>query len=397
MSSVSSAAGVSPWPDKKEEDMPLFDREFMNYYPLKDRKSKVNIGSACIYEDKWDHPIPEFLERTTERIAGEIISAREKGASVICAFGAHAIKNGLGKLLGEMLANGWFTQLAANGAAVIHDWEFAYLGKSSEDVRENAAEGRFGAWEETGLYINLALALGAYEGSGYAASVAKMICGNGLLIPGRNELLENCDASKIKSGKNVATASAALDLYELIEKLGIPSGFLSIAHPFSDYSLLAAARRAERPLTCHPMFGHDIIYTHRANRGAAIGRTAERDFLEYVSGITALEGGVYLSVGSAVMSPMIFEKALSMARNAAGKNSAEKNTIRDCDIHVVDLQESNWDWSRGEPPMDNSAYYHRFMKTFNRMGMRVDYTCADNRDFFVSLCRSLKKKTRLQK
>ena len=369
--------------------MAFFNREGMSYYPLKDRISKVIISSASISEDSWDQPIPEPLVNTTERIAGEISAARERGASVICAFGAHAVKNGLGRLLGEMLARGWFSHLAANGAAVIHDWEFAYLGKSSEDVRANVAEGRFGTWEETGLYINLAIALGAYEGLGYGASVGKMICSNGLQIPGREELLEKCRDPKTASGEAAASAAAALDLYALVEGLGIPSGFLSVPHPYSVYSLLAAARQAERPFTCHPMFGHDIIYTHRANRGAAIGRTAERDFLEYVSAVAGLEGGVYLSVGSAVMSPMIFEKALSMARNAAGKNA-----IRDCDIHVVDLQESSWDWQRGEPPMDNPAYYLRFMKTFNRMGLRVDYTCADNRDFFVSLYRSLKKKTR---
>ncbi|MDR0290611.1 MAG: hypothetical protein LBI06_06730, partial [Treponema sp.] len=117
--------------------------------------------------------------------------------------------------------------------------------------------------------------------------------------------------------------------------------------------------------------GHDIVYTHTANRGAVIGRTAEKDFLEYVSSVAAIEGGVYISVGSAVMSPMIFEKAMSMARNAAGG----KDAIKDFSIHVIDIQDSS---------------HLKFMKTFNRMGCNVDYTCADNRDFFVSLYRSMK-------
>jgi hypothetical protein len=85
---------------------------------------------------------------------------------------------------------------------------------------------------------------------------------------------------------------------------------------------------------------------------------------------------------------MIFEKALSMARNALGGEGA----IRDCGIYVADLQEAAWDWSRGEPPMDNPAYYLRFMKTFNRMGCRVKYIRGDNRDFFAALCRALEKK-----
>jgi hypothetical protein len=375
--------------------MPLFNRNNMTYYPLKERMSKVNITDACIAADTWDHPIPPALTEKTKSIAEEITYARRKSASVVCAFGAHAIKNGLGRLLGQMLAQGWFTHLASNGAAVIHDWEFAFLGKSSEDVQMNAAEGRFGTWEETGLYINLALALGSYQGLGYGPSVGKMIHDNGLYIPEREELLSQAEnfLNKVhNSGTATAllaatTASTIFDLYELIETINIPSGFLSISHPYSDYSLLAAVQQAEGHFTCHPMFGHDIIYTHTANRGAVIGRTAEKDFLEYVSSIAGLEDGVYLSVGSAVMSPMIFEKALSMARNATNGINAIKNI----NIHVVDIQESSWDWSKGEPPTDNPAYYLRFMKTFNRMGCKTDYTCIDNRDFFVSLYRSLKE------
>ena len=376
----------------------FFDPSAITSYPLKERYSKVDIVSACVSPEN-DTAVPPALEEKAGKIAEEILTARSRGASVICAFGAHAIKNGLGRLLGEMLSRRWFTHLAANGAAVIHDWEFSFLGKSSEDVRENAARGRFGTWEETGLYINLALAAGAYEGLGYGASVGAMIQRQGLAIPGRQELLDTVKqsiaeedlpgkTSAAKPPQNMRKAAAALDLYELLEAEKIPPGFLSIPHPWAAYSVLAAAERAGLPFTCHPMFGHDIIYTHRANRGAAIGRSAERDFLEFVSSVAGLEGGVYISAGSAVMSPMIFEKALSMARNAAGGKG-----ITGCDIHVVDLQESNWDWSRGEPPMDNPAYYLRFMKTFNRMGMRTDYTCVDNRVFFIALYRALQKRS----
>jgi hypothetical protein len=104
--------------------------------------------------------------------------------------------------------------------------------------------------------------------------------------------------------------------------------------------------------------------------------------------VSNLEGGVYLSVGSAVMSPMIFEKALSMARNAALQKGQD---IRNCHIYVVDIQEASWDWSAGEPPMDNPAYYLRFMKTFNRMGCPLEYISADNRLFFQALYTALSK------
>ena len=362
----------------------------MKYFPLTDRLSKVDITKAALTvhnigeSPEWQRS-PGGLEKHITGISAEIKKARQNNKSVICAFGAHAIKNGLGPLLGEMLKLGWFTHLASNGAAVIHDWEFSWLGKSSEDVRDNVSRGQFGTWEETGFYINLALSAGAWKGLGYAASVGAMIADQGILIPERTELLNDAKEN---------LSAAALDLYELIECLKIPSGFLSVPHKFREYSLLAVARESDKPFTCHPMFGHDIIYTYKGNRGSAVGRTAERDFLEFVSGVEKLDGGVYLSVGSAVMSPMIFEKALSMARNAiiAGSGAPAGTPLTDCGIYVVDLQEASWDWSKGEPPMDNPAYYLRYMKTFNRMGCRVSYITADNRDFFVHLYRSLEGK-----
>jgi hypothetical protein len=374
----------------------FFDRTRISYFPLKERLSKVAITSACIKPDVYlkTREISPSLKTQVDSIAAEIAEAKRRGASVICAFGAHSIKNGLGQLLGDMLKKGWFTHLAANGAAVIHDWEFAFQGKSSEDVHENVLQGKFGTWEETGLYINLALALGAWEGLGYGASVGKMIHKDGLDIPSRKRLLEdvnyeikcNTVITSTNTTNAFAKAAAALDLMGLMDLLDLRPGFLSVPHPYKEYSLLEAAAQCGRPFTCHPMFGHDIIYTHKANCGATVGRAAERDFLEYASSIEGLDNGVYLSVGSAVMSPMIFEKALSMARNANGGKG-----IKDLGIHVVDLQEASWDWSRGEPPMDNPAYYLRFMKTFSRMGCRVDYTPADNRDFFTLLGQSIEK------
>jgi hypothetical protein len=135
------------------------------------------------------------------------------------------------------------------------------------------------------------------------------------------------------------------------------------------------------------MFGHDIIYSHPLNRGAAVGRTAERDFLAFAAAIGDLEGGVYISLGSAVMSPMIFEKSLSMARNVAVQ---EGRTIEEFSIVVVDLAKSKWDWQKdGEPPADDPAYYVRFLKTFHRMGGRLQYVQIDNRDFLLALYREL--------
>ncbi len=112
------------------------------------------------------------------------------------------------------------------------------------------------------------------------------------------------------SSENSATKRAsALDLLDLVADLdeSLFGSRLHIPHPYASYSAQAMAWEAKVPFTSHPMFGHDIIYTHKANRGAVIGRTAERDFLSYVQSVSNLEGGVYLSVGSAVMSPMILK------------------------------------------------------------------------------------------
>jgi hypothetical protein len=136
------------------------------------------------------------------------------------------------------------------------------------------------------------------------------------------------------------------------------------------------------------MFGHDIIYTHPANHGAAIGRVALRDFLTYAEQVHQLEGGVYLSVGSAVMSPMVFEKSLSMSQNL---ELQEGRKITNHHMVIVDLAESSWDWQKdGEPPTNNPAYYLRFCKTFSRMGGTMRYACADNRDFLLTLLQELR-------
>lgn len=364
----------------------LFNRKELHPHPLKDRMNKLDIRRSQIDPYAPVEHIDRHLQKRISLIADEIRGAHKNGASVICAFGAHTIKNGLGGVLAAFAERGWFTHLASNGASVIHDWEFAYQGESSEDVRTNVQEGKFGTWNETGLYINLALAVGAYEGLGYGESVGAMISYDGLEIPEREDLKEIIYGTGEESGLPLWKKAAAADLLEVLETLEIPSGFLHIKHTAPDTSVQATAYSRGVPFTSHPMIGHDIIYTHPANRGAVIGRTADRDFLSYVNSVQGLEGGVYLSVGSAVMSPMIFEKSLSMVRNAGIPHGRK---LRDCGIHVVDLQEETWDWNKGEPPSDNPAYYLRFMKTFSRMGCRKDYTCADNRIFFTGLFQEL--------
>ena len=363
---------------------PQLDRSKLFVRPLAARYNKVEIERDAVPPDATPMPLLADADAAMKECVARIRAARKAGRPVILAFGAHTIKNGLAPVLIRLMEQGWVTLLATNGAGIIHDWEFSYQGLSSEDVRANVDQGQFGIWEETGLYLNLAIAVGAYEGLGYGESVGKMINQEGLDIPSPTALLE---VAKTEASENPRQAAAALDLLEVLRERQIPAGFLSIAHPFKRFSAQAAAYRLNIPFTAHPMIGHDIIYTHPANRGAAIGRAAERDFLTFASQVHRLEDGVYLSIGSAVMSPMIFEKSLSMSQNL---ELQEGRKINNHYMAIVDLAQSTWDWSAaGEPPMDNPAYYLRYCKTFSRMGGTMRYVSAHNRDFLLTLEQAL--------
>ena len=363
---------------------PLFDRSKLKIKPLSERRNKVFIEKGLVPLSSEPVSLTQPARDLIRTCSHRIRAAREKSRSVILAFGAHAIKNGLAPVFIELIRKGWVTHLATNGAGIIHDWELAFQGKTSEDVGENVNRGQFGIWQETGMYINLAIAVGAYEGLGYGESVGKMITGEGLHIPGYSDLIGEAG---MKMETDPAGAAAALDLSEVIKELGLSSGFMRIPHPYKEFSLQGNAYNLKIPFTGHPMIGHDIIYNHPVNHGAAIGRTALRDFLAYTSSVRNIGEGVYISLGSAVMSPMIFEKALSMSQNV------EIQEGRHIDNHfmlVADLAGSDWDWnSMGEPPPDNPAYYLRYCKTFHRMGGEMHYLSADNRDFLLELYRNL--------
>jgi len=365
----------------------MFDRTKIKFASLSSRSNKVSIEKDFIYPETTPSPLPSEIRDMVGQISEDILKARKNDAPVILAFGAHTIKNGMSPVLRAMIKEGYITHLATNGAGIIHDWEFAYQGKSSEDVRANVDKGLFGIWKETGFYLNLAIAIGSYEGRGYGESIGALVTQDGLTIPEsgilKSEVIQSLD-------KDPAQAAAAADLLYLIEKFKIEPGFMKVPHKHREYGLQGEAFRLKVPFTGHPMFGHDIIYTHPVNYGAAIGRTAERDFLSYAQSVSGLDKGVYLSVGSAVMSPMIFEKSLSMAQNVWLQQGKKIDNHK---IYVVDLARSSWDWTKGEPPATDPAYYLRFLKTFNRMGGTMNYISADNRDFLLTLYQELKNRT----
>jgi hypothetical protein len=360
------------------------DRSQLDIRPLAERTNRVRFPADAIDPDT---PPPacapdaaDFIAESAERIC----AARAVDRPVILAFGAHAIKNGLSSVLIRLMRGGWLTHLATNGAGIIHDWELAFRGETSEDVRANVAEGLFGLWRETGHNLNLALLVGAWRGHGYGTSVGALIAGEGLEIPDEHRLLADADAG---AQADLDRAAAALDLLAALRCHGVPPGRLDVPHPFARFSVQAAAWHLGVPFTGHPMIGHDIIYTHPLSSGAAIGRTAQRDFLTYAGAVRNLQDGVYLSVGSAVMSPMIFEKSLSMGRNLAHRAGERIDRFF---LGVADLAPSTWNWQRdGEPPADNPAYYLRYLKSFSRMGGTMRYASLDNRALLLGLRQAL--------
>lgn len=363
---------------------PQFDRHKLFVKPLSARKDKVYIERDQVLPTAPPaHPFSETGQKAVDETIARLKQAREAGKSRMLTFGAHSIKNCLAPVFIKLMEDGWITHLATNGAGIIHDWEFAFQGHSSEDVRTNVSRGEFGVWQETGYYINLALIVGAWRGMGYGEAVGAFVEHEGLEIPTEAALVEEI---REKAATDPLQAAAAADLLAQIQAFKIQPGWMAVPHPYRQYGLQSAAYRMGIPFTSHPMIGHDIIYNHPMNHGASIGRAAQRDFLAYAQQVYNLDGGVYMSIGSAVMSPMIFEKSLSMSQNLwiqQGKH------MDDHFIVVVDLQESHWDWSRGEPPMDNPDYYLRYNKSFNRMGGTMRYVTADNRDFLLALVRGL--------
>jgi len=358
------------------------DRRRLRMYPLAEREHKLEMAQIAV------HPaapvsLDDAMTARVGRAAARVRKARQNRRPVVLTFGAHLIKNGLGPVVIRLLEEGWVTHIATNGAGSIHDWEFAFLGKSTEDVRANTARGQFGAWEETGRLLNLAVAVGGVNGLGYGASVGKMIVEDGLQLPSREEV-----AARIAGLPAGETLGALADVYYLLSEFNLPAGWLPISHTAKECSVQAAAFRLGIPCTVHPGIGYDIIYTHPMNCGGAIGRGAVRDFLSYAAAIRQLSGGVHLAVGSAIMAPMIFEKSLSMANNLALQE--EGKPLSGYYLLVNDLQPGEWDWSQGEPPIDHPAYYLRFCKTFARMGGELDYLCLDNRQLMVGLYQALK-------
>lgn len=214
--------------------------------------------------------LPDVLAARDLRTVIAHVAAARGRRGVVVMIGGHVIKTGLGPLLGQLVAHGVITHVAMNGAAAIHDYELAAFGGTSEDVAAGLADGTFGMVEETGREMN-------------AAIVAAHTVGLGL-------------------GEGIAAALAARATLVGAEA-----------------SLLLACRQHGVGVTVHPSIGADIIHQHPGFDGAALGDTAARDFRRLAGVLPDLhDGGAVLNLGSAVMMPEVFLKALTVARNLGG-------------------------------------------------------------------------------
>lgn len=239
---------------------------------IKNRKNKVYIKDfARVYERGWT--VRQFMESLPKILKAEelkasanaIVTARKKNKQVILAMGDSVIKVGLSPLVIELMEEKIITAIAMQGAGVIHDTEIALIGETSEDVAVTIRDGSFGMAEETGSILNDAIKSGVAENLGLGEAAGKAI----------NE----------------------------------------ISPPFKDLSITYNAYRLGVPLTVHVAYGTDIIHMHPKADGAAIGKATEIDFRKFTSLVTMLEEGVIINIGSAVILPEVFLKALSVARN----------------------------------------------------------------------------------
>ena len=241
-------------------------------YSLHDRTSKVSVddfagtpASGMMVKDLLALLPNQLMGKDFPELVRRVIDSRLSDCPVIVGMGAHVIKVGLTPVLIKLMEEKIITGLAFNGACIVHDTETAIAGMTSEDVDEVLGTGDFGAAKETGEFINEAIINGARLNKGIGESVGDAII-----------------ASNFK---------------------------------YSELSLLAAARRLQIPVTVHVAVGTDIIHIHPSACGASIGKGSHIDFRLFCSMIADLEGGTYLNIGSAVLLPEIFLKALTAVRN----------------------------------------------------------------------------------
>ncbi len=282
-----------------------FDRNRLLIKPLRERQHDLDSSALLQLEERT-----VAADTALQAVASAIHAARAKQGAVVLFIGAHVIRSGVQRYLIDLMERGYISCLAMNGAGMIHDYEFALIGATTESVARYISEGQFGLWRETAQLNDIVNAEFARDrDAGMGEAVGRSIEAEG--FPGRS------------------------------------------------YSLLAAAYRLGIPATIHVAIGQDIIHEHPNFDGAATGALSYNDFLVLTEVMQKLENGVVMNFGSAVMAPEVYLKALSMARNVARQQGGE---IRHFTTLVCDLVQLPED-IRAEAPKDSPAYYFRPFKT----------------------------------
>jgi len=258
---------------KRRSDWRPLELKGIKTSSLQKRKSKVGVDSfasplrpASSFKE-FLHSLPKILAAEDfQKVVSRIVEAVRGDKMVLLGMGAHPIKVGLNPIIINLMERGIIRGLALNGAGIVHDVEIALAGKTSEEVEEGLGTGAFGVTKETAELINNALQAGHKEGWGIGEAVGKAL-----------------------------------------QKKG--------AFPYQGLSLCAAAFRLEIPLTVHVAIGTDVVHIHPSTDGAIIGELTYLDFRLFAALVSSLEGGIYINLGSAVIMPEVFLKALSAARN----------------------------------------------------------------------------------
>lgn len=283
----------------------LFNLSGLKIKPLSEREHNLTVD--CIQDLQ---PQSSALVEQFKPVAQKMVQAKADGAANILMMGAHVIRSGVQRFLVDLMERGYLQCLAMNGACIIHDYEFARIGATTEGVARYIKTGEFGFWKETGEI---------------------------------NDIVNEAFRTNPQDGLGAAVGRA-------IEA----SDF-----PHKNISLMAHAARLQIDATIHVCIGQDIIHQHPNFDGAATGGLSHHDFLRFAAWMEKLEGGVIMNFGSAVTAPEVFLKGLSMARNRAlqaGRNIRDFTTLV-CDLH--DLPDTYHE----EAPKDSAAYFFRPWKT----------------------------------
>lgn len=312
-----------------------FDRSRLTIKPLAERRHDLSVAHWLILDAATT---PPYAHPQLPEVARRLIDAKQRGAARILMMGAHLLRAGVNRHIIDLVERGFIDQIAMNGAGVIHDYELARIGATTESVARYIQTGEFGLWQETGEL---------------------------------NDWISEAAALKLGLGEN---AGRRID---------------ASSYPYKALSVLAAAYRRSVPVTVHAGIGYDILHEHPNCDGASLGAASYRDFLIFARTVERLEGGVLLSFGSAIMAPEVYLKALAMARNVAQREGRE---IRHFATSVFDLVPIHGDIHK-ELPKTDPGYYFRPQKTILVRtvadGGESFYFCGDHRATFPALRRAI--------